>query len=147
MLNAATKLLLTGALAVLLITGCDDDDGDGNDAATPPPPAAAAATTAADETTEATPTEVAATPTEVAATPTEVAATPTEVAEPQNRTQYPVTVDVCGVDVTFDEAPTRVIVQESNALDILLALGLGERVVGYFGDAPVLPQNEAEFEA
>jgi len=154
MLNAATKLLLTGALAVLLIAGCDDDDGDGNDAATPPPPAAAAAATAADETTAATPTEVAATPTEAAATPTEAAATPTEaaatpteVAEPQNRTQYPVTVDVCGVDVTFDAAPTRVIVQESNALDILLALGLGERVIGYFGDAPVLPQNEAEFEA
>ncbi len=140
MLRAATRLLLTGALAVLLITGCDDDDGDGNDAATPAPPAPAAATTAAAETPEATPTEV-------AATPTAVAATPTEEAEPEDRTQYPVTVDTCGVDVTFDAAPTRVIVQESNALDILLALGLGDRVIGYFGDAPVLPQNEAEFEA
>ncbi|MYE45359.1 MAG: ABC transporter substrate-binding protein, partial [Chloroflexi bacterium] len=161
MLNAARTLLLTVTLAVLLITGCDDDDGDGNDAAAPSPAATAAATTAAGETTEATPTQVAATPTAVAATPTAVAATPTAVAatptavaatptavaEPQDRTQYPVTVDVCGVDVTFDAAPTRVIVQEANALDILLALGLGDRVIGYFGDAPVLPQNEAAFEA
>ncbi len=121
MFKEAMKPLLGLALAVVLITGCGDDDDDSDDAADPTPAATATATTDAGETPDA---------------------TPTEAAEPENRTQYPVTVEVCGVDVTFDEAPSRAIVQETNALDILLALGLADRVVGYFGDSPVLEQNE-----
>ncbi|QEO14703.1 putative F420-0 ABC transporter substrate-binding protein [Agromyces intestinalis] len=51
---------------------------------------------------------------------------------------YPVTVDNCGTEVTFDAAPERVVTIKSSTLELLLALGLGDRVVGTaFSDGPV----------
>ncbi|WP_205314667.1 putative F420-0 ABC transporter substrate-binding protein [Nocardioides houyundeii] len=57
---------------------------------------------------------------------------------------YPVTVRNCGTEVTFDEPPQRVVTIKSTSTELLLALGLGERIVGQaFGDGPV-PEQWAE---
>ncbi|MFC9916993.1 putative F420-0 ABC transporter substrate-binding protein [Agromyces binzhouensis] len=51
---------------------------------------------------------------------------------------FPVTVDNCGTEVTFETAPERVITVKSSTLELLLALGLEDRVVGAaFTDGPV----------
>jgi iron complex transport system substrate-binding protein len=66
------------------------------------------------------------------------AATPksTAVAEPA-------TVDNCGTDVTFEDAPERVLTVKSTATEMLLALGLGDRIAGTaFQDGP-LPEDLA----
>lgn len=50
----------------------------------------------------------------------------------------PVTVTNCGTDVTFDAAPERVVTIKSSTTEMLLALGLGDRIVGTaFQDGPV----------
>ena len=50
----------------------------------------------------------------------------------------PVTVQNCGTEVTFDTAPERVITIKSTSTEMLLALGLGDRIVGTaFQDGPV----------
>jgi iron complex transport system substrate-binding protein len=51
---------------------------------------------------------------------------------------YPLELDNCGVDVTFDAAPERVVTIKSSTAEMLLALGLGDRIVGSaFLDGPV----------
>ena len=51
---------------------------------------------------------------------------------------YPVTVDNCGVEVTVEAPPQRVLTIKSSTTEMLLALGLGERIVGAaFLDGPV----------
>lgn len=55
-------------------------------------------------------------------------------------TPSPEAVEVrnCGVDVTFDQAPERVVTIKSTSTEMLLALGLGDRIVGTaFPDGPV----------
>ena len=54
---------------------------------------------------------------------------------------YPLTVDNCGTDVTFTEPPQRVVTIKSTTFELMLALGLGERVAGHaFLDGPVPPE-------
>ncbi|MFC0337145.1 iron complex transport system substrate-binding protein [Kushneria avicenniae] len=56
-------------------------------------------------------------------------------------TDYPLTVDNCGMDMRFESAPERVITIGQSATEILYALGLSDRVKGtsvWF--TPVLPQ-------
>ena len=54
------------------------------------------------------------------------------------QTGYPLTISNCGVDVTFPDAPERVVTIKSTATELLLALGLGDRIVGVgFQDGPV----------
>lgn len=51
---------------------------------------------------------------------------------------YPLTIDNCGTEVTFEQAPERVVTIKSSTLELLLALGLEDRVVGAaFTDGPV----------
>lgn len=51
---------------------------------------------------------------------------------------YPLTIDNCGTEVVFDAAPERVVAIKSSTLELMLALGLGDRVVGTaFTDGPV----------
>lgn len=60
------------------------------------------------------------------------------------QTSYPLTIDNCGVTVTFDRSPERVVTIKSTATEMLLSLGLGERIVGVgFQDGPV-PETLAE---
>ncbi|MGW5318398.1 ABC transporter substrate-binding protein [Nocardia thailandica] len=61
------------------------------------------------------------------------------------RTSYPLTVDNCGVSVTFDKAPTRAVSLYQASTEILLSLGLADRMVGtstWFD--PVLPALAAD---
>ncbi len=54
------------------------------------------------------------------------------------QTSYPLTVNNCGVDVVFSAAPQRVVAIKSNAVELLLALGLENRIAAVaFQDGPV----------
>jgi iron complex transport system substrate-binding protein len=56
-------------------------------------------------------------------------------------TDYPLTIDNCGLSVTFEQAPERVVAIKSTATELLLQLGLGDRIVGIgFQDGP-LPEH------
>ncbi len=62
---------------------------------------------------------------------------------PALATDYPLTIDNCGVSVTFDKAPERVVTIKSTATELLLSLGLADRIVGVgFQDGP-LPEDLA----
>ena len=45
----------------------------------------------------------------------------------------PVTVQNCGRDITFEEVPNRAVSSDVNLTEIMLALGLEDRMVGYAG--------------
>ncbi len=61
----------------------------------------------------------------------------------QAQTNYPLTLDNCGVSVTFENTPERVVAVKSTATELLLSLGLADRIVGIgFQDAP-LPDHLA----
>lgn len=56
----------------------------------------------------------------------------------QAATSYPLTVNNCGVSVTFDKAPQKVVTIKSTATELLLSLGLADRIVGVgFQDGPL----------
>ena len=56
----------------------------------------------------------------------------------------PVTVDNCGTDVTVDSPPERVLTIKSTSTEMLLALGLGDRIIGTaFQDGPLPDDLEA----
>lgn len=58
---------------------------------------------------------------------------------------YPVTVDNCGFAVTIDGAPQRVVTIKSSATEMLLALGVGDRIVGTgFPDGPAPDEYAGE---
>lgn len=83
------------------------------------------------------------------ATPTGSASTapsdpaPSDPATPPAE-HFPLTVHNCGVDVTFNAPPRRVVTIKSSATEMLLALGAGDRIVGTgFLDGPV-PQEWAQ---
>ena len=64
---------------------------------------------------------------------------------PTPSTDAPVTVSNCGTEVTFDTAPERVVTIKSTSTEMLLALGLGDRIVGTaFQDGPVPDQWAAD---
>lgn len=51
---------------------------------------------------------------------------------------YPLAIDNCGTEVTFEQAPERVVTIKSSTLELMLALGLEDRIVGAaFTDGPV----------
>ena len=51
---------------------------------------------------------------------------------------FPVTLDNCGVEATLEAPPERVVTIKSSTTEMLLALGLGDRIVGSaFLDGPV----------
>lgn len=66
--------------------------------------------------------------------------TPGPITTPSS-TSDAVTVKNCGTDVTFASAPKRVVTIKSTSTEMLLALGLGDRIVGTaFQDGPVPEQ-------
>ncbi|HTO27909.1 MAG TPA: putative F420-0 ABC transporter substrate-binding protein [Devosia sp.] len=53
------------------------------------------------------------------------------------QTSYPLALDNCGVELVLNAAPQRVVTIKSTATEMLLALGLGDRIVGVgFQDGP-----------
>ena len=73
-----------------------------------------------------------------------VTATPTTVA---TVTPEPATVAInnCGVETVYDAVPQRVVATDTSALEVLMALGLQDHVIGYFGGTPdrLQPQHQA----
>jgi len=60
---------------------------------------------------------------------------------PTTSTTYPLTLDNCGFEVTFAGAPRQVVTIKSSTTEMMLALGLGDRIVGTaFPDGPVPDQ-------
>ncbi len=58
-------------------------------------------------------------------------------------TTHPLTLDNCGIAVTLEHAPERVVTIKSTATELLLSLGLGDKIVGAaFQDGP-LPDHLA----
>jgi iron complex transport system substrate-binding protein len=59
-------------------------------------------------------------------------------------TEYPLVVDNCGQELTLDARPQRVVSLDQGSTEILLSLGLGDRVVGTASwTDPVLPELAA----
>jgi iron complex transport system substrate-binding protein len=55
----------------------------------------------------------------------------TAVAGTEGKTRYPLTItDNCGVDVTIEKAPERAVSVNQGSTEILLSLGLADRMVG-----------------
>jgi iron complex transport system substrate-binding protein len=48
----------------------------------------------------------------------------------EGRTEYPLTLENCGQEVTVESAPARVVSLDQNSTEILLSLGLEDRLVG-----------------
>ncbi|MGE3285719.1 MAG: ABC transporter substrate-binding protein [Pseudonocardia sp.] len=65
---------------------------------------------------------------------------------------YPVTVQNCGRTLTFDRAPSRMLLGYHPVAEIAVGLGLADRAVGRTGyagglsKAPVLPEQQADFD-
>ena len=76
----------------------------------------------------------------------DVDATPGGDLEPAGAV-FPQTVDNCGVEVTLEAPPERVVTIKSSATEMLLALGVGDRIVGTgFPDGPA-PEEWADVAA
>ncbi|NJO83445.1 MAG: ABC transporter substrate-binding protein, partial [Blastochloris sp.] len=62
---------------------------------------------------------------------------------------YPVTIDNCGNTLTFTQAPERIAPLYPPVTEMLLLLGLGDRIVGIGGSGaePVLPELQAAYQA
>lgn len=64
------------------------------------------------------------------------------------RTIYPLTVENCGQTLTFPSAPQRIVTVNQNFTELLLALGVGDRMVGTsYRDDAILPELEAAYNA
>lgn len=65
-------------------------------------------------------------------------------AVPSLATDYPLKIDNCGMALTIEQAPNRVVAIKSTAADLLLALGLEDKLVGLaFLDGPLLEPYSA----
>ena len=55
------------------------------------------------------------------------------------------TIHNCGVETVYDAVPQRVVATDTSALEVLMALGLQDHVIGYFGGTPdrLQPQHQA----
>ncbi|MEV0126198.1 ABC transporter substrate-binding protein [Streptomyces sp. NPDC050703] len=59
---------------------------------------------------------------------------------------FPVTVDNCGVRTTYDRPPSRVVTIHQHPAELMLSLGLRDRMVGTaFPDSAVLPELRKDF--
>ncbi|WP_187313425.1 ABC transporter substrate-binding protein [Actinosynnema mirum] len=67
--------------------------------------------------------------------------------QPDPSGHYPVTVENCGREVTFDRAPGRVYLGFQSAAEVFFGLGLGERAIAQITpvDTP-LPEQAADFD-
>ncbi|MCE7080328.1 ABC transporter substrate-binding protein [Streptomyces sp. ST2-7A] len=59
-------------------------------------------------------------------------------------TAYPLTMKNCGIDVTFEAAPERVVTLNQTAAEILIHLGVGDRIVGSGYEIDKTPDEIAE---
>ncbi|QIP83276.1 ABC transporter substrate-binding protein [Streptomyces sp. Tu 2975] len=61
---------------------------------------------------------------------------------------FPVTIDNCGVRTTYEKPPSRVVTIHQHPAELMLALGLKDRMAGTaFPDSDVLPELEEDYES
>ncbi|MEV5264842.1 ABC transporter substrate-binding protein [Streptomyces werraensis] len=61
---------------------------------------------------------------------------------------FPVTIANCGVRTTYDKPPSRAVTIHQHPAELMLALGLKDRMVGTaFPDSAVLPELKKDYEA
>lgn len=61
---------------------------------------------------------------------------------------FPVTVDNCGVSSTYERPPTRAVALNQHAIEVLLALGLENSMVGTsYLDDRILPEYQAAYDS
>ena len=64
--------------------------------------------------------------------------------EDEQATQYPLTIDNCGTELVFEAAPQRAITVDTSLAETLVALGVGDRIVGTYFDfqnSGIAPEN------
>lgn len=66
----------------------------------------------------------------VAPAPTEAPASTAATSASATTAGYPLTIENCGRTLTFDRAPERIVVTYESLAELLVALGLGEKIVG-----------------
>lgn len=77
----------------------------------------------------------------------------TSTAAPSTSAQYPVTIRNCGRTVTYDKAPSRVVMPYHPQAEMLVGLGLADKAVGRVGfegalkTPPLLPEQAADFKS
>lgn len=87
-------------------------------------------------------------PMEVTAQPATPPASPaaSPIAGTRAATSFPLTIENCGTTLTFTKPPERVVPLALNTTEILLALGLKDRIAGVVGVGnAILPQYQDEF--
>ncbi|GGP07750.1 ABC transporter substrate-binding protein [Nonomuraea glycinis] len=64
------------------------------------------------------------------------------------QTGFPVTVENCGRELTFDRPPSKVVTGYHPSLETLLALGLSDRIAGrtFFGESAFLPGQKEQYD-
>ncbi|MDT0571744.1 ABC transporter substrate-binding protein [Streptomyces sp. DSM 3412] len=62
----------------------------------------------------------------------------------KNATAYPFTMKNCGTDVTYKAAPKKIVTLDQTAAEILIHLGVGERIVGSGYEVAKTPDAIAE---
>lgn len=71
------------------------------------------------------------------------AGAPATSAEPTAAAAEPVVLDNCGTEISLDSTPQRILTVKSSTLELALALGAGDRIIGSaFSDGP-LPEDLA----
>ncbi|WP_430593553.1 ABC transporter substrate-binding protein [Humidisolicoccus flavus] len=60
----------------------------------------------------------------------EIVEEPAAAAQGEGKTTYPLTIENCGEEITFERTPERVVSLDQNSTEILLSLGLEDRMVG-----------------
>jgi iron complex transport system substrate-binding protein len=77
--------------------------------------------------------------------PNVIGAEPTSAGE--GATQYPLTLENCGKEVTFEAAPQRAVTMNQSAAETLIHLGVGDRIVGTGYEIDKVPEEiAAEYE-
>ncbi|MDY7100872.1 MAG: ABC transporter substrate-binding protein [Actinomycetota bacterium] len=128
-----TPQLLAALTLGLALVACGGDDDDAESASTTDSAASAESTTttAAEDTAETDDTSDAESDAD---------------ADADAGAAGPVTVELCGREWTYAEPPQRIVTTDTPMLDLALMMGLGDRVVGYFGSVDNLDpavQDEA----
>ncbi len=72
-------------------------------------------------------------------------ATTSGATEQQTAAQFPVTIENCGIPFTYTQAPQRVLAMEGNMIEMMVKLGLVDRLVAYWtSGAELAPEVEAQ---
>ena len=125
------------ALTLLFVAACGGDEASTSEnmaTSTRPVASTVQPTAAPQETPTATP----APETTATTVPTQI---PAATATPEPAA---VTINNCGAETVYDAVPQRVVAKDTSALEVLVALGLQNHVIGYFGGTPdrLQPQHQ-----